>query len=106
MELKIPDLSTICCLNRSPVDSVKMSYFLTRRADNVPLPAPRLPKHQHPQDPALIVGILLRMEGVQGERDGFAGRGGARERPVWNPLKGLDMRGSISDDFQRLHGSG
>lgn len=35
--------SAICCLSRSPVESDRMSYFLTNRAVNVPLPAPGFP---------------------------------------------------------------
>ena len=36
--------SAMCCLNRSPVESETMSYFRTRRAVSVPLPAPGFPK--------------------------------------------------------------
>lgn len=35
--------SAICCRNISPVDNARISYFFTRRADNVPLPAPGFP---------------------------------------------------------------
>jgi hypothetical protein len=37
-------LSAMCCLNKSPVENDRMSYFRTSRAVSVPLPAPGFPK--------------------------------------------------------------
>jgi hypothetical protein len=44
VEHKSTHCSAMCCLNKSPVENDRTSYFRTSHAVSVPLPAPGFPK--------------------------------------------------------------
>jgi hypothetical protein len=87
--------SAMCCLNKSPVESETISYFRTRRAVRVPLPAPGLPKK--------IMRSALPLGWDESEPESASGAAAERELRKRN---GRAVRGGVDVEKGRRGGFG